>query len=122
MSELVSVSAKIGKEGEAGYVAPMSADLDKPGTLKEAMEMYGEEIVLNYFWAQLVVSFQSFMRVQMKPDDDGKSLSKKKLQAKADDWKPGIKSRGRPLEERIAELTAKLTPEAKEKLLESLGK
>jgi hypothetical protein len=103
----------------------MSVEVEMPESTKEAVSMFGEEVVLSYFNADMTVAMQSALRGKMTVTEDGEKsatgIKAKDLQTFANEWKPGKKQRGRPAEERLADDIQKLTPEQKAALLKSLG-
>lgn len=96
---------------------PQSVEFDFGDSLAESVELYGEEVVYGKYKANAIIDLQSFMRTQMKKDDFDAS----ELQGQVDEWKPGLKAKGKSTSERIAELFDKLSPEERAAFLEQLS-
>lgn len=124
MSKVTKVTAQVGS-GDNVIVKGMSIEYAMPETAAEAIKMFGDDLVLSYFVADLTVSLQSGMRGKMIATEDGvktpSGIKPKTLQTWAGEWKPGKKTRGRPAEDRIADDIGKLTDEQKAALLKKLG-
>lgn len=79
------------------------------------VKLYGEEIVVNYFVAQLKVAHQAFVRRMLK---DGKT-DKEILEA-LKDWSPSMKKPGKSAVEKAADAWGKLSKEEQAKLLKTM--
>ncbi|MAH45961.1 hypothetical protein CMI37_09020 [Candidatus Pacearchaeota archaeon] len=127
MSKVIEIAAQVGSEkATTGIIVPaMKVNYTIPESTEEAIEMFGDDVVLSYFLADLAVALQSGMRGKMATIEEGEKvptgIKPKKLQEFADEWKPGKKTRGRPAEERLAADIEKLTPEQKTALLKRMG-
>ena len=86
-----------------------------PGTALEAIEAYGDSVVLDCFIRQAVVRAQAVMRQHL---NGGKSADEV-AQYMADNWKPGVR-----LSDASTSIAAKfgaMTPEQRRELLEQLA-
>lgn len=84
--------------------------------LQPLIKQFGEEIVVNYAVSALKVALQGQLRASLA---DGKTP--KELQKIADEFKPGIRARGKSPQEKIMDQFAGLDEETKRKLLKALS-
>ena len=91
-------------------------------TVEEATEKFGDEIVLNYFGAQLVVQIQAAIRRMMNPKEEGKHYTDEKIiDYITNEYKPGVKT-GRVGVTKIDSLVKKFKGMSPEKQAEFLAK
>ena len=86
-----------------------------PSTALEAIEAYGDAVVLDCFIRQAVVRAQAVMRQHL---NGGKSADEV-AQYMADNWKPGVRLSDASTS--IAAKFAAMTPEARRELLAQLA-
>jgi hypothetical protein len=104
------VSAKITDGPE------VTVDFELDDNIQDAINRYGEDVVMSRYRASLIIDLQSFLRTQMKKE----SWTPDGIQQAVKNWVPGVKARGRSPAERAAELFSKLSEEEKAQLLEEL--
>jgi len=106
-------------EAKTGEKDPIKVEYEIPGTIQECVALWGEEAVHSRFKAALVIDIQAMMRGYLK--DTEKLWSVEEIQADISAWKPGVKAKGKPVSDKVRELFAKLSPEERAALLESIG-
>jgi hypothetical protein len=109
------VSAKTTSGDRGGDVYTVNKDL--PESLKEAVEMYGEEIVFSNVMSSITIALQGYMRTQIKKDN----ATPESIQLAIDGWKPGIKVRGRTPLEKAQAILSSLSAEDRAELLADLA-
>lgn len=102
------VSAKIGKDG-----APIKIEYEFPETVEEAIDAFGEDVVLSNFISSTTISLQGLMRNKMKA---GKTAEE--IQAELGPWKPGVRAKGKSTMEKAFSLLGMLSDEERSRLLE----
>lgn len=110
--EVVLISAKktIGDEVREGSV---SITLGK--SLADNVQLFGEELVLSAFMAEITRQAQSAIRTLIS-----RGLSAEKIAEELKDWKPGARLSRAPTTQSIISAMMKLEPEAREKMIEEL--
>jgi hypothetical protein len=84
--------------------------------LNEAVSLFGESLVYEYFKANATVRLQAFVRTRIEA---GKTADE--IQEEANQWKPGeVKRSSKDPKEEIAKQFAKLSPEQQAAYLDSL--
>ena len=91
-------------------------NIDLPESLEEAKDRYGEPLVFSYFNADLAIAVQAFVRTQIKKD----GATAEAVQTAVDEWKPGMKVRGKSVTEKARDLLGKLSDEDRAELIASL--
>lgn len=86
--------------------------LDFPDTTRELITKYGEEAVYSRARASFVIDIQSMMRSAIKGEK-----KQNEIQKLVEEWKPGVKAKGRSTAEKAEDLLSKLTDEEKAALL-----
>lgn len=96
--------------------SPLSAtaEYDFGDNLQEARDLFGDEVVFSRAKASLVIDLQAYMRGLLKQDPPKTAEEVAKL---VNEWRPGVKARGKTLEEKIAHLFGQLSEEKKAELL-----
>jgi hypothetical protein len=108
---MATITAKDGKEGAAVAVEyEISEDL---AGLEAA---FGAEVIANRASASIIVALQGYMRSLQR---QGKTA--KEIQAAVNEWKPGIKARGKSPQEKLMDQFAGLDPDARKALLKELA-
>ncbi|WBK39730.1 hypothetical protein [Desulfofustis phage LS06-2018-MD01] len=110
--EVVLITAKkaVGDEVREGKV---SITLGK--SLTDNVEMFGEELVLSAFMAEITRQAQSAIRTLLN-----RGLSAEKIAEELKDWKPGARLSRAPTTQSIISAMMKLEPEARENMIEEL--
>lgn len=109
----VKVTANDEKGNQVGTV---TVDWKVGTKLSDLVKQFGEEVVANNALAALKVALQGLLRSAIH---DKKTA--KECQKIADEFKPGIRARGKSPQEKIAEQFAGLDPEQRKALLKSLS-
>lgn len=113
------VSAKVGKGDDAS--APVTVKYDFGETIDDAVEKFGEKVVLAHVHSSFTIALQGFIRGKMKKQiDEGKPVDVKALQADVDKWKPGMKVPGKSKAEKIKDDYNKMSAEERAALLREL--
>ena len=118
MSQEISAKSKIKDEdGEVVEEVSATATYDFGDNLEASVALFGEEVVHNNFKQNAVISAQSRMRALL-----GQGLSGDELQAKLDEWKPGVKTSTRksPVD-KLKDLLAGRSPEEIAALIAEAG-
>jgi len=126
----LDVSAKIGKEGQPGYVAPMTIKFALGETVNELVEQYGADVIYNHAKSSIIVALQGYMRTKMDPEREEGPMNQEALQADISGdgteenpgWKPGVRSPGKTAAEKVREQFSKMDPEMRKLLLAELAK
>ena len=105
-------TSESGEKDARTITTELAADDKK---IKGNVDLYGEEIVVNYFVAQLKVAHQAFVRRMLK---DGKS--DKEIFEALEGWEPSMKKPGKSPVEKAKDAWTKLSPEDQKALLQSL--
>ena len=84
------------------------------GGKNEDGDEFGDEVVFSRAKASLVIDLQAYIRGLLKQDPPKTAEEIAKLVA---EWRPGVKARGKTLEEKIAHLFGQLSEEKKAELL-----
>lgn len=92
-------------------------NLDIPESIDEAKEKLGEPLVFSYFLADYTIAAQSMIRSHIKKD----GATPETVQKAMDEWKPGVKVRGKPLKEKALDLVSRLTDEERAELIAALA-
>jgi hypothetical protein len=110
--EVVLITAKkaVGDEVREGKI---NITLGK--SLTDNVEMFGEELVLSAFMAEITRQAQSAIRTLLS-----RGLSAEKIAEELKDWKPGSRISRAPTTQSIISAMMKLEPEAREKMIEEL--
>ena len=90
--------------------------------LNEAVGTFGEDVVFNTFVREAVVGLQSFVRRQLTKEVEGEvvetGITQDELQAKVNEWKPGIVTRTKKSKiEKMADQTKDMSEEELRELL-----
>ena len=109
---LRDVSAKVGKDG-----TPIAVKLEIPEGTKAKVALWGEKVVDAHAESSVIVAFQGGMRSQMKA---GKS--KADIQKWADSWKPGVRTPGKSMVDKLKEKMPTMSDEEKAELIAALSK
>jgi hypothetical protein len=109
---LEEVTAKVTSGDRSDEVFAVKYDV--PGTIDEAREKFGDEVVYSRFRQSLVIDLQSFMRTHIKKD----GATPETVQEAVNGWAPGVRQPAKPLSERLADLMKKMTPEERREFLE----
>ena len=107
--EQVTATAKAGDQE-----LEVTVDYDFGDNLQDAVERFGEDVVFNEFKANARVKLQSGMRGKAFVKDEDGNVSPadpKVLQEWADSYKPGTGRTRKSTEDKILELTSKMTDE-----------
>ena len=112
MAKSEQISAKV-TGGET-----VTVENEMPENIEQAVEEYGDEIVFSRFRASLVIDIQAFMRSYLKGEDP---KTQDEIQTLVDDWRPGVKARGKSPTEKAKDLFSKLSAEQKAELLAELA-
>lgn len=105
------ITAKVTKGDRANVEYTIKHDV--PETLGEAVSRFGEEIVYSRFLASYVIDLQAFMRGQIAKDE----FTLDKMQEAVNNWRPGLKKRGKSVTEKLQEMLASLSEEERAALL-----
>lgn len=85
-------------------------------SLAEAVSLFGEEVVFDYFTANATVRLQAFVRTRIEA-----RKSEEEIQEEANGWKPGVVQRSsKDPKESIVKDFAKLSAAQRAELLASL--
>jgi hypothetical protein len=95
---------------------PITIKFELDDTLDGAVKHYGEEVVFSRYQSALIIDLQSKMRTMIKA---GKTEAD--IQAEADIWQPGVKSKGKSPAEKARDLFGRLSAEEREALLSEFG-
>jgi len=106
----MEVSAKKGKDGEA-----IAVDFNFGDDLKAMSGLFGDDVVFANARANMIVGLQSVIRAGIEAGN-----SKAQIQKAANEWKPGVKKRGKPKSEKLRDEFEKLSAEEKAALLAKL--
>ena len=94
----------------------VSVDYNFGKTLKESIDLFGEDVVHNNFQAQAVISLQSLLRRGIKGEKNDEEIAKMAM-----DWKPGMKTVTRKsAQEKIKDAFGGMTDEDRKALLKEL--
>jgi len=122
MTQEINVKATIKTKDEDGEVISEetvtgNCNYDFGETLDDAVELFGAEVVMNNFKQNAVISAQSRMRALL-----GQGITGDDLQAKLDEWKPGVKTSTRksPVD-KLKDLLAGRSPEEIAALIAEAG-
>jgi hypothetical protein len=124
------VTAKIGTDG-----TPVTIKCNFAENLDELVDQFtvegeegsGEKLVYAHSRASMIVALQGKMRNLMDPEREGGPMTAAQIQAELVNpdgslkWRPGTRAPGKTAAEKIAELTAKMDPETRKKLLAQLA-
>lgn len=105
------IEAKVTKGDRAGEV--FKANFDLPQNVNEALEKYGEEIVYSRFKSSLVIDVQACMRNAITKD----GATPETVQAAVDEFKPGIKQKGKSMAEKVHDMLANMSEEERREFL-----
>lgn len=109
----IDIQAKVGKGDESSPIVTVKAD---PGdNLAGAVKLYGEEVVYSNYLASFKIDVQDIIRRGIRADQDEKAIQKA-----VDEWKPGVRKRGRSKAEKMADEFGSLSAEEKKALLATL--
>lgn len=108
----IEVSAK---RTDGDDQAERTVTVDFPENVQEMVEAWGESVTYKQASAAATVTLQGAMRSWIK---SGKTDDE--IQAKAEEWKPGERQKGKTPQEKLRELYASLPEEERQKLLEDL--
>jgi hypothetical protein len=110
--EVVLITAKkaVGDEVREGKI-----NITIGKSLTDNVEMFGEELVLSAFMAEITRQAQSAIRTLLS-----RGLSAEKIAEELKDWKPGSRISRAPTTQSIISAMMKLEPEAREKMIEEL--
>lgn len=119
----IDVTAKLGKDG-----TPETVKFNLGETLQELVEQYdtgegGDKergIIFNHARSSIIVALQSKMRSCMDPEREGGPLTGEALQAEIDKWRPGMRTPGKSIPEKVKEQLSKMDPELRRQLIASL--
>ena len=120
MGNVTEVTAKRSKNDHAVTIA-----FDFGDTVSEAIEMFGEEVVLSKFKQSTIVDLQSAIRARMFEEDkesgDLTPVDSETVAASLAGWKPGVATRqGKSMKEKAKDLLSKMSPEEVKEMLASL--
>lgn len=90
----------------------------------EMNKLWGQDVVHSLARSALIVAVQGFVRNGLKPagkENKIKLKSPKDIQTAVDNWKPGLKVRGRSPQEKLKEQFEKMSPEERKRLLKELA-
>lgn len=111
------ITAKITENGQP--VDEVTVKANVPGSVQEALDTFGEDVVYSRFRGSLVIDLQAYMRGLMKHKDGRKTNDE--IQSLVSEWQPGVKKPGRSPAEKIEDLLGKLSNEDRAELLEKLA-
>lgn len=118
MAKGITIEATVpGKDGAPGKSASLTVNYAE--TIKEALEMYGEEAVLSNAFANWRVTLQANMRAGIK-----KGETQEQIQSRLGSAKMGVASTGAkvdPVQAYLAQF-ASATPEKQKEMLAELQK
>lgn len=113
------VTARIGRGDEAS--PPVTIDYNFGKDIKEAVSIFGEEVVYSHFLSSGVIALQSRMRAAIAPDvDAGKKPSSAKTATALKEWKLGIRQPGVSKLEKAKKFVGAMSDEEKAALLKEL--
>lgn len=119
MSQEITANAKI-KDKETNEVVDevtATCTYDFGADLDSAVELFGADVIFNNFKQSGVISAQSRMRALLTQGVTGEDL-----QAKLDEWKPGIKTTTRKSPaDKLKELLAGRSPKEIAELIAAAG-
>ena len=119
MSQEITANAKI-KDKETGEVTSeptATCNYDFGTDLDSAVQLFGADVIFNNFKQSAVISAQSRMRALLAQGVEGEDL-----QAKLDEWKPGIKTTTRKSPaDKLRDLLAGRSPEEIAALIAAAG-
>ena len=99
-------------DGNALDPVQLSVEFNFGGSVEEAVKLFGAEVVYSGFAAHGVVQLQSRMRAAAKAGDD--------VQAKINDWKPGVAAPRKDPVETMEARFEKMTADQQADLIEKL--
>jgi len=114
----VSATAKIKDEG-GNVVEEVTEEVnyDFGSNLDEAVQKFGAEVVFTNFKQSATIALQGRMRAHISQGARGTDL-----QAKVDEWKPGVKSMTRKSpSDKVKDLLSGKSPEEIAKILQEAG-
>ena len=98
-----------------------TVDYELGGTVDELVSQFGADVVATKARQSIVIDLQAYIRRQITPDKDGKSVSAKDLQANVGAWKPDNRVTTKlSAADKVKKALTEMTPEAKKALLASL--
>ncbi len=118
MSKSVSIAAKVPANEEKGTVEQVATiTVQSPETVKEAVEMYGEEAILTNCFANWRVTLQGNIRSALKKGEKGDSIAARLAGAKM-----GVAQTGGTVnaEDAYIAMYASATPERQKEMLAAL--
>jgi len=107
----VPITAKFSKS------EPVTVTYDFGEDDAQFLSKFSEKVVCSYARAGMRIALQDLVRAGIKAKKSAQSIQKE-----ADDWKPGIRKRGKSKAEKIADQMNALTPDEKKTLLAKLTK
>ncbi len=102
---------------------PVVIDFDFPETVKEAVSVYGEAVVLSNLIASVRIGLQGAIRAKFTPKRKGEtyaSVDVSKIQRELKDWKPSVAKAAKTAVEKAADQLAKLSDEERKALIKAL--
>jgi hypothetical protein len=114
MSDTITAKVSVGEDddevnGEVNY--------NFGENLEEAIDLFGTEVVYKRFKAAVVVDLQGIMRRHMSAKEP---LFGDDLQAKIDEWKPGVQKARKSKTEKALSLLEGMTADEKAEFIASL--
>jgi hypothetical protein len=117
---LTSVTAvvlpKKNEDGSMSERLSTTFDYNLPDSVEDAVEEFGEDVVLSIINQQVKIKVQAAARIKMQ---QGKANDE--IQKWAGTYKPGLAAERKSNLDRIAEAMAKLTPEERKALREKIA-
>ena len=120
----VNVSARVTAKSKAGEKAGLTEDISTaavfnfPETVSEAVDMWGEDIVLNKIEQSVAIDAQSMLRRKLVAGQ-----TEEQIKAAAEEWKPSMGPVKKSAVEKATDLISKLTSEEDlDKILETIQK
>lgn len=102
------------KHGESDKV---KINFDFGENLEDMAKKFGDEVAFSYARSAMTVAVQDVIRSGIKAEK-----TPAQIQREADNWKPGVKKRGKSKAEKLAESFAQLSDDDKKAMLARLSK
>ena len=110
------IEANVGKDGSGGSV---TVTKEFGENIKELSDQFGADVVFAHAKASMVVALQGFLRSKMT-STKAPVTDQKELQKLVNDWKPSLRTPGKPAAEKVKEQFTKMSPEERKALLAAL--
>lgn len=104
------VSAKNGQEAKNA-----TATFRVGENLHELAEQFGEEVVYSHAKRSVIIALQTTMRAAIEAGE-----TQEQLQARVDEWKPGLKKPAKSPLDKVRDEIARMSPEDKKRIMKEL--